>query len=112
MGLARLNRWPDLNEVPDEIIMPVARISALLWNKPTATHLINRLLAGQSDETFRALRSLQSLGYIEFISAEGGMNSRDQADDSKDLSDDIEASSQGKNGFSSFLGKLRQKLLG
>lgn len=44
VGLAKLCHWPDLNEIPDEMIIIVARILALLGSKPTASHLINRLL--------------------------------------------------------------------
>lgn len=108
VGLARLCRWPDLNEVPDEMVMSVARILALLGSKPTATHLINRQLAGERDETHRALQALAALGHIEFISiAAPGVK-----DTAPHLATTESPEATTATGFGSFIGKLRQRLLG
>ncbi|MCE1182242.1 MAG: hypothetical protein LWW81_08045 [Rhodocyclales bacterium] len=108
VGLAKLCHWPDLNEIPDEMIIIVARILALLGSKPTASHLINRLLGSERHETFRALQVLESLGHIEFISVASPTAST--ADGI--VNDDVLPEPTKASGLSAFIGKLRLKLLG
>ena len=110
-GLVRLVRWPDLIEVPDELILSVARISALLWKKPTASHLISRILGGERDETFRALQMLAALRYIEFLPVAGAPASNSSP--AAAMAQDPGPQTENKpSGLSTFIGKLRQRLLG
>lgn len=108
LGLVRLSRWPDLNEVPDEMVITVARTLALLGSKPTASNLINRLLGGERSETFRALQVLESLGCIEFIPLTSSTLATEDAHTSEEAAVEPARSS----GLGAFIGKLRQKLLG
>lgn len=109
-GLARLTRWPDLMEVPDELLLPVARISALLWKKPTASHLINRILGGEGNENARTLQMLEALGYVEFISAAQAPSARLTV--ASEPYDDVAKAQNMPTGLRAFIGQLRQRLLG
>ncbi len=107
-GLAKLREWPDLAAVPEEFVAPVARICALLWNKPTAIHLISRILGADRAETHHALQMLQTFGFIEMFSVQGAEQQHLPAPGTEP-----EAPAEpAKTGFSSFIGKLRQRLLG
>lgn len=106
-GLAKLREWPDLVAVPEEFVAPVARICALLWNKPTAIHLISRILGGDRGETYQALQMLQAFGFIEMFSVQNAESPAVAIPDNE-----IESPEPAKTGFSSFIGKLRQRLLG
>ncbi len=108
LGLVRLHHWPDLNEVPDEMVIIVARTLALLGSKPTASHLSNRLLGGKRSETFRALQVLERLGCIEFISLASSTSTTEESY----ASDKPVMEPQKASGLGAFIGKLRQKLLG
>ena len=66
-GLLRLVSWPDLSELPPEIVPSVARICALLWCKPTAAHLVARILDGSSEETATLLRLLLAFGHAQLL---------------------------------------------
>ena len=107
VGLVRLCRWPDLNEVPDEMVIVVARILALLGSKPTASHLINRHLGGERHETYFALQVLESLGHIEFISLASPTSGAHEAAHHEPHPEAAHTS-----GLGAFIGKLRLKLLG
>lgn len=108
VGLVRLCRWPDLNEVPDEMVIIVARILALLGSKPTASHLINRQLGGERNETFFALQVLENLGHIEFISVASPTSATAETPSIEETPPELPKAS----GLGAFIGKLRQKLLG
>lgn len=108
-GLARLRRWPDLADVPDEFVAPISRLCALLWNKPTASHLIGIVLGGNRNENLEILQMLHVSGYVELLSVR-----RDSASPPAPLeAAPSPASEPGRSsGLTSFIGKLRQRLLG
>lgn len=110
-GLALLIRWPDLREVPDEFLVPVARISALLWKKPRASHLINRILDGEQDEIVCVLYMLAKLGYIGFnlLPCSASANSGPMP---MDAMEEPSAAAFKYSGLAAFVHKLRQRLLG
>lgn len=66
-GLLRLVSWPDLSELPQAIVPPVSRICALLWRKPTAAHLVARILDASPEETALLLRLLLSFGHVQLL---------------------------------------------
>lgn len=107
-GLVKLREWPDLSAVPEEYIAPVSRICALLWNKPTASHLISRILGGDREETYKALQMLQAFGFIEMFSIHGSEPQHAPAPSAEPVVPETPV----KSGLSSFIGKLRQRLLG
>jgi len=64
-GLVKLLHWPDLCDVPDELVAPIVRICALLWRKPTASMLMPRVLGAQVAQTDALLHVLQAFGHVE-----------------------------------------------
>jgi hypothetical protein len=103
-GLVRLRSWPDLTDVPDQLLEPVIRICALLWSKPAASYLIARAINGEPRQTAVLLRTLQVFGHVELMAAttERGDEERLAAGDG----------GEPQAARSSFIGKLWQRLLG
>lgn len=63
-GLIRLHCWPNLSRLPDELVVPVTRICALLWRKPTVGFLVWRVLDAPQRETCALLSVLQEFGHV------------------------------------------------
>lgn len=63
-GLIRLLCWPNLSRLPDELVVPVTRICALLWRKPTVGFLVSRVLGAPQRETCALLGVLQEFGHV------------------------------------------------
>ena len=105
LGLVRLRHWPDLGQVPDRFVAPVVRICALLWRKPTASHLVARVLGGDRNETTMLLKMLQELGHVEVVTI------GDEPAGRRDDSGAAEAAAR-PAGMAAFFSKLRQRLLG
>lgn len=63
-GLIRLHCWPNLSRLPDELMVPVTRICALLWRKPTVGFLVWRVLDAPQRETCALLSVLQAFGHV------------------------------------------------
>jgi hypothetical protein len=62
--LLSLQSWPDLPQVPEELLPPLTRICALLWCKPTVGYLVARVLQAPTGETAVLLRALQERGHV------------------------------------------------
>lgn len=70
-GMMHLRRWPELSEVPAELLTQVVRLCALLWRKPTATAVVHAILAEDNQRTAALARVLLSFGYVEIIGIQG-----------------------------------------
>lgn len=62
--LLRLQSWPDLPRVPEDLMAPLARICALLWRKPTVAYLVARTLQMPERDTALLLRALRGFGHL------------------------------------------------
>jgi hypothetical protein len=71
--LVRLQSWPDLSGVPEHKQVHVARICALLSRKPTAGHLIPRVLGQGEGEVMDAVLDLLRAGHVSVASAATGV---------------------------------------
>jgi hypothetical protein len=63
-ALLHLQHWPNLTQLPEELIEPVTRICALLWRKPTVGYLVARVLDLPSDRVAYVVRVLQMFGHV------------------------------------------------
>ena len=72
-GLARLRSWPDLAQLPIDIVAPVARICALVERKPTAGTLIPLIVDLPKPHAYALLYMLHLQGHIGF-SMPGGLS--------------------------------------
>jgi len=70
-GLAKLRHWPDLAGVPDGLCVPIVRICALLWRKPTASTLMPRVLGVEPVQTAALLYVLEGFGHVEIATGFG-----------------------------------------
>lgn len=66
-GLLKLQNWPDLADVPDELVEPVVRICALLWHQPRASFLVARLIGGDAARISVILQVLRRAGHVQLI---------------------------------------------
>lgn len=64
--LVQLVSWPNLSRLPEELVVPVTRICALLWRKPTVGYLVPRLLEAPALQTCALLEVLQELGHVSW----------------------------------------------
>src|SRR5450830_1926279 len=62
--LIQLLSWPNLSRLPDELVVPVTRICALLWRKPTVGFLVPRVLEAPVRQTCALLEVLQDFGHV------------------------------------------------
>lgn len=62
--LFQLASWPNLSRLPEELVVPVTRICALLWRKPTVGFLVPRVLAMPAPQTLALLAVLSDLGHV------------------------------------------------
>lgn len=62
--LFQLVSWPNLGRLPEELVVPVTRICALLWRKPTVGFLVPRVLAMPAPQALALLSVLSSLGHV------------------------------------------------
>lgn len=62
--LIQLLSWPNLSRLPAELVVPVTRICALLWRKPTVRFLVARVLEAPQRETGALLTVLQDFGHV------------------------------------------------
>ncbi len=62
--LIQLVSWPNLSRLPDELVVPVTRICALLWRKPTVGFLVSRVLEAPALQTGALLEVLQDFGHV------------------------------------------------
>jgi len=62
--LIQLLSWPNLSRLPCELVVPVTRICALLWRKPTVSFLVARVLEAPQRETAALLEVLQEFGHV------------------------------------------------
>ena len=67
--LVRLQSWPDLGGVPEYKQAHVARVCALLSRKPTAGHLIPRVLGQDEGEVMDVVLELLRAGHVSVASA-------------------------------------------
>lgn len=63
-ALLHLEHWPNLTQLPEELIEPVTRICALLWRKPTVGYLVARVLDMPADRASHVLHVLQVFGHV------------------------------------------------
>ena len=68
-ALVRLLAWPNLSELPEARQMRVARVCSLLARKPTAGHLIPRVLDEPESEVLETVRELVRMGSVGVIAA-------------------------------------------
>ena len=68
-ALVRLLAWPNLSELPEARQMRVARVCSLLARKPTAGHLIPRVLDEPEAEVLETVRELVRMGSVGVIAA-------------------------------------------
>lgn len=78
-GLARLLAWPDLAQLPGDIVAPVARICALLERKATAGILIPMIIDLPEPHTYALLYLLHLQGHIDFLMP-AGLSANDAKD--------------------------------
>lgn len=62
--LIQLVSWPNLSRLPEELVVPVTRICALLWRKPTVGFLVPRVLDAPAHQTCALLEVLQDFGHV------------------------------------------------
>lgn len=65
--LVQLVSWPNLSRLPEELVVPVTRICALLWRKPTVGFLVPRVLDAPGLETAVLLEVLQGFGHVASV---------------------------------------------
>ncbi len=70
-GLLVLARWPDLGDIPDNLVAPVARICALLWRKPCLCATASTVLDADHRQTEALIQVLRSLGFVKLVPAFG-----------------------------------------
>lgn len=63
-ALLQLQHWPNVTQLPEELVEPVTRICALLWRKPTVGYLVSRVLDLPPDRTAHVVRVLQMFGHV------------------------------------------------
>ena len=68
-ALVRLLAWPNLSELPEQRQMRVARVCSLLARKPTAGHLIPRVLDEPEAEVMETVHDLARMGSVGVIAA-------------------------------------------
>jgi len=68
-ALVRLLAWPNLSELPEQRQMRVARVCSLLARKPTAGHLIPRVLDEPEAEVMETVHDLVRMGSVGVIAA-------------------------------------------
>ena len=68
-ALVRLLAWPNLSELPEARQMRVARVCSLLARKPTAGHLIPRVLDEPEAEVMETVHDLARMGSVGVIAA-------------------------------------------
>ena len=68
-ALVRLLAWPNLSELPEAQQMRVARVCSLLARKPTAGHLIPRVLDEPEAEVMETVHDLVRRGSVGVIAA-------------------------------------------
>ena len=68
-ALVRLLAWPNLSELPEARQMRVARVCSLLARKPTAGHLIPRVLDEPQAEVMETVHDLVRMGSVGVIAA-------------------------------------------
>ena len=108
-GLARLLSWPDLAQLPRDIVAPVARICALVERKHTAGTLIPLIVDMPKPHAYALLYMLHLQGHIGF-SMPRGMSALDaKVHDDAPPPDEPEALGE-KAPNTSLIGKLWAKL--
>lgn len=70
--LLHLLSWPNLTRLPEELVVPVTRVCAHLWRKPTAGFVLPRVLDLPSDRTAAIVYVLQAFGHVRGSVAPGG----------------------------------------
>ena len=65
--LIQLLAWPNLSRLPGEFVVPVTRICALLWRKPTVGFLVARVLEVPQHETAALLEVMQEFGHVALL---------------------------------------------
>jgi len=105
--LIQLVSWPNLSRLPDELVVPVTRICALLWRKPTVGFLVPRVLEAPVHQTCALLEVLQDFGHVTSL---GGVLGRSEgAPDESDA--DLPAAPPAR-ATPSLVSKLWQRLVG
>jgi hypothetical protein len=61
----RLRSWPDMRSLAPESLPAVARICALIANRPTAAYLVAARLHESKDTVLRLLDELRGSGHVE-----------------------------------------------
>jgi hypothetical protein len=62
--LLQLVSWPNVTRLPDELVIPVTRICALLWKKPTVGYLVPRILDASPQQTHALLQLLRDMRHV------------------------------------------------
>jgi hypothetical protein len=65
--LIKLASWPDLINLPEDLIAPVTRVCALLWRKPTLVYLVPKVLDASPVQTRAILKVLQQFGHVRLV---------------------------------------------
>ena len=68
-ALVRLLAWPNLSELPEARQMRVARVCSLLARKPTAGHMVARVLDEPEQEVLDTVHELVRVGAVGVIAA-------------------------------------------
>jgi hypothetical protein len=69
LALVRLLAWPNLSELPEARQVRVARICSLLARKPTAGHMVARVLDEPEQEVLDTVHELVRVGAVGVIAA-------------------------------------------
>lgn len=108
-SVLKLQSWPSLAYLPEEITPAVARICALLARKPTTASLIPLTLGLPEAEVFALIEVLRLNGHLQA----NGFSLQDSAQRNADAQEALSNASQpAPSAEPSFIAKLWQRLAG
>jgi hypothetical protein len=110
--LFQLASWPNLSRLPEELVVPVTRICALLWRKPTVGFLVPRVLAMPAPQTLALLAVLSDLGHVVKPRCTGRVAGPDLQSLHDEMHHQTETAASSATKPSSLVSKLWHRLVG